>query len=1346
MNAGQLVSRFRVHARSSFRRWSAAVVAAFCCLAVSLAEGAENFGLYARKAYITFDGYAGASTLTNFPVLVKISDGVGGFLYSASLKPNGGDVRFSLGDGIELPSEVASWNPSGTSEFWVLVPELSAATRIMMFWGNASAGPRRAPAEVWCNDYASVWHLDDAGAVVRDSSPNGMHGAAGFPSGAPEGVAGACRIFDASRSQRAFCGGGSAAFRLPRFSYEVWFNLSEYPTSEKSLFFGIGAPSGWNAGAGVGVNSAGAVTYWVGAKRAAIMPESGPVSLNAWHLLTLCQDNSAAGTDRMKIYLDGELIGSINGTTGWNSSQVYTGFTIGGQSNKGDWTQDICVSGSFDECRVSRVPRSADYIAAVYRNIADYADFLKIESEPAEMSEIQSEGIVRDEPGNGVRYVSAGETQLFADGIEVASAPDNAHHVVALQPTKKEYRITISAGDGGIVQPAGEIWIEAGATLSVKATPDAGKGFYMWSGDSPGLKEHDASIVLLADKPRTLSAQFGTLRRVSADAATDEGADGSAANPFATVQAAIDASAAGDVVLVGAGTYNLNGDVATISKGIAVRAEDGPGTAVFEQNHTYKGISMSNPGALVEGLTVRHAKVISGSGYAIKSSGGHILDCDFIASTNTSGTGSASYISAGWISRCRFYGNFFTAGSGNGGDRQVLYASGSSTIIDSCVFTNNVDPTTYGGNSAVVRLDQGATIRNTLIADNTHSANYRCAVAVRKNEKIPSIIENCTIAGNIAGKSSAAGAAVQASGNYTVIFNSILEGNSVVQSVNGNNVPVSSGYAYLNSICGEIPTVDGCIDSEAGFRDCANGDYSLKGTSPAIDSGMQTVLSRQPGAADVMGGIRVNGKGVDMGAFEYVSNGSEPLECTFAMSATKGDGTLTATFTPTVIGNRDGIRYLWNFGDGTTSTEEVPTHTYTVAGKYTVRLDVATYNGALVRESSFKEIADAASVLPLKVYVRAPGASVPAYPYDREEIAADSLFTISSSEYAYGVEVDVDGVVNVGGEANFIKPARIVGHGRERSVIKGGSASYSDGVFINANGTYPAGDSLVANVKFTDTLKTTMAKARSLTICGVVTNCLFTNIGDANTGMKGAVELKAGSTIIDSEINTVKSKWAPNQVKGIQISGGGVLVDRCVVKGIVDENGGGQSVPLAIGVMGLYSPAPVIRNTLVFNNQCQIGTGSAAVCGAMGLNGPAVVENCTVVSNKIASAGAGIRVASAGVVLRNTIAWYNSNISGIGTNDFFVAGSVSCELERNCSPDLAGVAGNFAFEPLFNYNLKPSEPFWSLQGRSPCRNKGKVEAWMAESFDLAGRQRAIGRPEIGCYEIATPIGLSIVLR
>ena len=56
------------------------------------------------------------------------------------------------------------------------------------------------------------------------------------------------------------------------------------------------------------------------------------------------------------------------------------------------------------------------------------------------------------------------------------------------------------------------------------------------------------------------------------------------------------------------------------------------------------------------------------------------------------------------------------------------------------------------------------------------------------------------------------------------------------------------------------------------------------------------------------------------------------LTCSFTNSSSDSDGTL--------------VRWAWRFGDGTTSAERQPSHTYSAAGSYIVRLTVTDDGGA----------------------------------------------------------------------------------------------------------------------------------------------------------------------------------------------------------------------------------------------------------------------------------------------------------------------------------------------------------------------------------------------------------------
>lgn len=161
------------------------------------------------KATITFTGYPGGETLTNFPAMVVLgSDIIVGFDYADTL-PNGADLRFSDSEGNEIPYEIDTWDTLCHSIVWVRVPELvDSNTYINVYWGNggASTPAYTTDGSVWANGYVGVWHLSENDA--RDSSPYGNHGTAvGAVTGStgvagqPESSTGRAPILNAARTR-----------------------------------------------------------------------------------------------------------------------------------------------------------------------------------------------------------------------------------------------------------------------------------------------------------------------------------------------------------------------------------------------------------------------------------------------------------------------------------------------------------------------------------------------------------------------------------------------------------------------------------------------------------------------------------------------------------------------------------------------------------------------------------------------------------------------------------------------------------------------------------------------------------------------------------------------------------------------------------------------------------------------------------------------------------------------------------------------------------------------------------------------------------------------------------------
>lgn len=64
----------------------------------------------------------------------------------------------------------------------------------------------------------------------------------------------------------------------------------------------------------------------------------------------------------------------------------------------------------------------------------------------------------------------------------------------------------------------------------------------------------------------------------------------------------------------------------------------------------------------------------------------------------------------------------------------------------------------------------------------------------------------------------------------------------------------------------------------------------------------------------------------------------------FSADVTSGDAPLLVTFTDASTHNP--LSWLWDFGDGGTSTEQNPAYTYVAAGTYSVTLTAANGDGS----------------------------------------------------------------------------------------------------------------------------------------------------------------------------------------------------------------------------------------------------------------------------------------------------------------------------------------------------------------------------------------------------------------
>jgi len=169
---------------------------------------------------------------------------------------------------------------------------------------------------------------------------------------------------------------------------------------------------------------------------------------------------------------------------------------------------------------------------------------------------------------------------------------------------------------------------------------------------------------------------------------------------------------------------------------------------------------------------------------------------------------------------------------------------------------------------------------------------------------------------------------------------------------------ITGGYSPLNSTTGENHYASANLGSYNGGNpimwNVSSASSSFRDYT-ALASGATLVASWDDGenfVAQKGNVVAVNGGLMD-GGFSgdvplLVRNAVKYLALVYAWptaSTSSGSAPLTVTFTGSGTGGQPPYTYLWNFGDGTTSADQNPVHTFTAPGTYNVALYVTDSQG-----------------------------------------------------------------------------------------------------------------------------------------------------------------------------------------------------------------------------------------------------------------------------------------------------------------------------------------------------------------------------------------------------------------
>jgi parallel beta-helix repeat protein len=293
------------------------------------------------------------------------------------------------------------------------------------------------------------------------------------------------------------------------------------------------------------------------------------------------------------------------------------------------------------------------------------------------------------------------------------------------------------------------------------------------------------------------------------------------------------------------------------------------------------------------------------------------------------------------VTRCLFTDNQATSAGGG-----VYTTGGATPVFEACRFEDNsaLGAAFAGGMGGAAAIEGGAAARfencifvNNEVAAVLFSTGRGGALAGRNGR---ATVINSTFSGNRAlGNffSPGRGGAMHSEGATSILTNSICWGNTPNEIATDGGGGVTATYS---DIAGNYA---GTGNRNVNPQFAAAGDFSLGETSPLIDAG----TAEGAPFADIRGILRPQGAGIDMGAYEA---GSLPVAL-FTMSSNLGVAPHTVTFSDTSKpGSADITAWTWDFGDGSTSAEMGPSHTYSQPGAYTVRLTVSTGAGSAISE------------------------------------------------------------------------------------------------------------------------------------------------------------------------------------------------------------------------------------------------------------------------------------------------------------------------------------------------------------------------------------------------------------
>jgi hypothetical protein len=343
---------------SNFRNQTVSACCAFLCAIVVASAADYSAWSHSGSLFIitTPEGanLPASASEANFPLLVRLNSSNFNF---AQAKADGSDLRFAIQGGgtatnpaTELSYEIEQWDTAnGAAAIWVKIPTITGNARqeIRMYWGNAAATSASNGKAVFSDNFATVFHMNQAG-LVQDSTGSITTKISDSGSTQSNGIIGKARHFTPEKNITC-----SDVAVLP---------VGNNPHTTQ---FWVRAEAGNSAVMGWGKEASQAKVDLsiMSPTRVGIDNYFGPLSLAGATPLALsqwvhvvCTWNGTTG----KLYVNGALDGENSGSSTKmpNPATLFMGRTHNTNASHGD----------VDEVRISKAARSANWVKLEFEN------------------------------------------------------------------------------------------------------------------------------------------------------------------------------------------------------------------------------------------------------------------------------------------------------------------------------------------------------------------------------------------------------------------------------------------------------------------------------------------------------------------------------------------------------------------------------------------------------------------------------------------------------------------------------------------------------------------------------------------------------------------------------------------------------------------------------------------------------------------------------------------------------------------------------------------------------------------------------------------------------------------